>query len=320
MSGPTPPLPDTPRLTLDEVLLRDLQLDAQSGPGHPASSLKAGIVAANGVAVTGIEGHMFIGDGANRWERQFRGELTVVESWLAGWCEILRRRQADAAARGVSLWNVVLPEKQVVYPDKRWPGGEVTGENRPLKLLLPRVTDSSRLYYAADILRARRADGAVWFRHNSHWNPTGCCEVSLAVARALDAQVDFAEVRFSYRERPAQHDLAAHFFDPAPFEDTGLLDASVDVFFDNRLFQDTGRHTGSSYGLRNPAAADPRRLIVFGDSYSFDVGFTFALAEVFAEVVFVWSKSIDWALVEQHGAHIVIWESAERFLATLPQT
>ena len=63
----------------------------------------------------------------------------------------------------------------------------------------------------------------------------------------------------------------------------------------------------------------PRRLIVFGDSYSYDVGFTYALVEMFAEVVFVWSKTIDWSLVQTHGSQVVVWESAERFLATLPE-
>jgi len=212
----------------------------------------------------------------------------------------------------------VLPEKQCVYPEKRWPAGDGTGENRPLMHLLGRLGPGA-LLYAAPPMIARKADAAVWFRRNSHWNATGCCLVTLALAASLDVQAAIDEVRFTYRERPVQHDLAMHFFQDPPFETAGLLDPPVATFFDNRLYEDTGRHTGSSYGLRNPAAPDPRRLIVFGDSYSYDVGLTFALAELFAEVVFVWSKSIDWAEVERHQSQVIVWESAERFLATLPQ-
>jgi hypothetical protein len=317
--GPQPPRPETPRLTADEIRLQDLAQDAEE-LAHPVSQLKAGAISANVIAVAGADGHLFIGDGANRWERQYRGELTVADSWLTGWTAILNRRQVEAAARGVELLNVVLPEKQVVHPELRWPAGDVSGEGRPLKLLLPRLEPEARLLYGADALvNARRDSAAVWFRRNSHWNATGCCAVTAAAARALDAQADVTSIRYAYRRRPVQHDLAAHFFEPAPFETAGLLDAPVDTFFNNRLFETTGRNTGSSYGLRNPAAPDPRRLILFGDSYAYDVGFSFALAEIFAEVVFVWSKSVEWALVEQHGAQVVVWESAERFLATLPQ-
>jgi alginate O-acetyltransferase complex protein AlgJ len=319
MPGPTPPLPDTPRLTLDEIRRRDLELDALSSAAQPASNLKPGVTAGNGVAVVGQDGHMFIGDGANRWERQFRGELAIPEAWLSDWSRVLEQRQAQAAALGVALRNVVLPEKQAVYPEKRWPGGDVTGEARPLMHLLARLGPEPPLLYGAPPLLARKADAAVWFRRNSHWNATGCCLVATALAASLDAQVPLESVRFAYRERSLQHDLPMHFFEAAPFEDAGLLDAPVHTFFNNRLYEDTGRHTGSSFGLRNPAAPDSQRVVVFGDSYSYDVGFTFALAEIFAEVVFVWSKSIDWALVEQHQSQVVIWESAERFLATLPQ-
>lgn len=318
MPGPTPPLPDTPRLTLDEVRARDLALDAASA-AHPAGALKPGTVAPNAVAVTGVGGHMFIGDGANRWERQFRGELTVPETWLTGWQDVLARRAAQAQALGVSLVNVVLPEKQVVHVAERWPAGDVTGETRPFRLLQPRLGPDAHVLYGADALLARKADTAVWFRRNSHWTASGCCLVAEAVARRLDVQGDLSALRYSYRTRPVQHDLTVHFFTTSAMEEAGFLDAPVATYFDNQLLQTTGRNTGASYGLRNPAAPDPRRLIVFGDSYSYDVGFTFALIEMFAEVVFVWSKTIDWNLVAQHGSQVVVWESAERFLATLPE-
>lgn len=319
MPGPTPPLANTPRLTAQEIARRDQQLDAESGAAL-AVLLKAGTVAAGGVAVVGADGHMFIGDGANSWERQFRGELTIPEAWLLSWAAVFEQRTREAKALGVTLRNVVLPEKQVVYPELRWPAGDVTGAQRPLMRLLERLGPDAPVFYAAHPLLVRKATASVWFRRNSHWNPTGCCTVVEALAASLDAQADLATITYPYRERPLQHDLLVHFFQAAPFETVGLLDAPVDTFFNNRFFEDGGRHTGTSYGLRNPGAPDPRRVIVFGDSYSYDVGFTFALAEIFGEVVFVWSKSIEWDLVRQHGSQIVVWESAERFLATISKS
>jgi hypothetical protein len=317
MSGPTPPGPDTQRLTLDEIRARDLALFAAS-LNHPAGALQPGMHAPGGAAVTGVDGHMFIGDGANRWEQQVRGELTGPEAWLDGWSRIFAARASMAQALGVDICNVILPEKQVIHPDARWPAGDVTGERRPFLMLRPRLGPEPRLLYGGDILAPRTADTAVWFRRNSHWTASGCCLVANALAQRFDAQGDLAGGRFSYRVRPVQHDLTPHFFTNVAEEEAGLLDAPVAPYFDNRLLQTTGRHTGASYGLRNPEAPDRRRVIVFGDSYAYDVGFTFALAEIFREVVFVWSKAIDWSLVHRHESQLVVWESAERFLASLP--
>lgn len=317
--GPTSPLPDTPTLTADQIAQRDRELDSQSA-GDGLTALRPGTAALGNVAVVGEDGHMFIGDGANRWEQQFRGALNVPDEWLSNWTRVFDARGRQAASLGVTLRNVVLPEKQVIYPELRWPAGDVTGEGRPLMRLLARTGPQADVFYAAPALLARKAEAEVWFRRNSHWNATGCCAAVLALAQDLQAEADLDRMTFAYRERPLQHDLPAHFFREAPMETVGLLDAPVETFFNNRLYEDTRRHTGSSYGLRNPAAPDRRRMIVFGDSYSYDVGFTFALAQIFQEVVFVWSKALDWGLVERHDAQLVVWESAERFLATVAQS
>lgn len=307
------------RLGFDDIRGVDAELDALAGPGHPASHLRPGALSPHATAVAGHDGYLFIGDGANRWERQFRGELAVAESWLTGWSALLEQRQAEARRRGAPLWNVVIPEKQVIYPEKRWPNGEVSGDDRPLRKLLPKVGPELQLFYPEQALRAACAHGSVYFRHNSHWAPTGCCATTLALIEAVGAEVELADVRFNYRRGPVQHDLTGHFFDPAPPEEGGNLLPAGERVFDNRGLETTGRHAGSSYGLRNPEAPDRRRVIVFGDSYSYDVGFTFALSEIFLEVVFVWSKSVIWSAVERHQAQLVVWESAERFLATLPE-
>ena len=72
--------------------------------------------------MAGVDGYLFIGDGANRWERQYLGELKVVDAWKINWRNILAARQAQSQVHGVELWNFVAPEKQLVLPDKRWPG------------------------------------------------------------------------------------------------------------------------------------------------------------------------------------------------------
>jgi alginate O-acetyltransferase complex protein AlgJ len=70
--------------------------------------------------------------------------------------------------------------------------------------------------------------------------------------------------------------------------------------------------------------ADPRRLVLFGDSYANFVTeaasgvLTPMLAETFREFHFVWSSSVDWAYVERVRPDILVTEISERFMARVP--
>lgn len=81
-----------------------------------------------------------------------------------------------------------------------------------------------------------------------------------------------------------------------------------------------GVFVGSRVVLRNEGAADPRRLLIFGDSYSYEAAprLTTMLAETFGEVHAIWSADIDWAYVRAVKPDIVLFEIAERFLRRVP--
>jgi len=305
-------------LTLAELRAVDVEVDALAGPGHAASGLKPGVTSPNAVAVAGREGYLFIGDGANRWERQLLSETPPPEAWREAWMRVLAGRQAEAARRGVRLETLIVPEKQVIYPDKRWGPQPPDIGRRPVAGLLPRLGADLRVRYPVLELRAARALGPAFHRHNSHWTPSGCGAVLTALAAHLGAPVDWTTQRFAYRRHSTAQDLTGHLFDPAPAEETGALERVGEVWFDDPQYEKTGRNTGSTYGVRNPRAPDARRVVVFGDSYAFDAGLGAALSAVFAQVVFVWSKAARWDAVEAHGADIVICETAERFMATVP--
>lgn len=297
----------------------DSLCDAAAGPPHPASCLRPGVRSATGAAVAGIDGFLFIGDGANRWEEQYLWSQPLADRWLASWRRILEQRQSQARARGAVLWNLVIPEKQVLHADKRWPQETSAGEQRPWRQLERTLSPDLQVVYGAEALRSLEGKAPAYFRHNSHCTPSGCCALAQAVLDAMRLPVSLAAQPLTYVQDVRAHDLTVHFFDPAPQEDYAWLHPAGEVVFDNQAFERTGRYTGSSYGVRNPAAPDPRRAIVFGDSYSYDVGLTFALSAVFAETVFVWSKALDWAAVDRHQSQVIVWESAERFINSLPE-
>lgn len=84
-------------------------------------------------------------------------------------------------------------------------------------------------------------------------------------------------------------------------------------------------HIGAHAIFRNDdARADPRRLVVFGDSYcqhssvSPVATLTPFLADTFREVHFLWSTSVDWAYLADLRPDFVLGEVAERFMIDLP--
>jgi len=307
-------------MRVDEIRRLDAELEARGAAQHTDAILKPGVVSPGGVAVSGHDGFLFIGDGANRWERQYLGELTIVPSWTEAWRALFVRRQAEAAARGVSLWNFIIPEKQVIYPEKRWGETVPAADRRPLKQLMAGLDGAAaQIAYPEEALLAAKTSAPAYFRRNSHWTASGCCAAVEMLLSAMEVRVAIGDVAFAVERNHAPHDLSVHFFSTPPAEEFVLLAAAGEVTDHNRQLELTGRHQGSSYVVRNPAAPDGRKVIVFGDSYGLDMGFTAALSAVFAQVVFVWSKAVLWDLVGRHASQLVLWQSAERYLATMPE-
>ena len=70
--------------------------------------------------------------------------------------------------------------------------------------------------------------------------------------------------------------------------------------------------------MKNRAAPDGRRIMIFGDSFSYGAGLGAFLSAVFRETAFFWSKDVLWDEVDRYRPDIVVWQTAERFLATVP--
>lgn len=113
-----------------------------------------------------------------------------------------------------------------------------------------------------------------------------------------------------------------------------LFDSAARRVYANDLvttFEGLGRgrdaHIGAHVIFRNPSPqADPRRLVLFGDSYAHHTPnpctgtLTPMLADTFAEVHMLWSTSIDWGYVARVRPDFVVSQIAERFMVDVPQT
>lgn len=251
------------------------------------------------------------------------------------WTKLIERRRARAQALGSRYFHVVAPEKLSVYDDRLarpfLDGTEGIGSR-----LARSVLASPAAECWIDLLgrlRAARDHGPnLYHKTDTHWAYAGALIAAETVCSALGITpprhisepkaldpVDFTfdlgtKLRPPVVERLSPETIQIH---AARVEENALARIRREPGMANA----PGFHVGSRMVLRtgHPEAA-PLRVVLFGDSYSSEYGFTLGvmLAESVAELHSVWSANIDWAYVERVRPDIVIGEIAERFLRKVP--
>ncbi|MFE1601090.1 alginate O-acetyltransferase AlgX-related protein [Methylobacterium sp. ID0610] len=279
----------------------------------------------------GRDGWLFLVGGTNQVLRQYRA--TPLAAWrLWRWRRLIERRASRAAALGLRFHQVVVPEKISIYED-RLDGIAVDPALSPARRLGLRMARSPAAGCWIDLVGPMRAargeDRPLYLRTDTHWTERGCQLAYAEIMRGLGAtpRPDLAER--PYQDTAAVLDLGQKLAS-RPVETARMVqyqrDASrVEANALLETFEAQGRamelHVGARAVFRNEGPqADPRRLVLFGDSCAHFGGFflTGLLAESFREVHFVWSASIDWGYVERVRPHLLLVEMAERFLGRLP--
>ncbi|WP_341912368.1 hypothetical protein [Ferrovibrio terrae] len=281
-----------------------------------------GTHSSNRAAVAGRDGVLFIADGQNKWEMQLAGIMPAGPPWVKTWQDALRDRQMICARDGIALAHLVMPEKQILLPHLRWAEAAPTAfPGRPLRRIPWDVAGPIGLIYPeADFAAARDWSGLYW-RRNSHCLPSSCLIATRRLLTAYGLAESLDDSAIDVVERPARHDLIAHFLHPAPTEDGLAIRRPGETLLHKDGRAEGKSLRGSRYVIRNRAAKVAAPLAIFGDSYSWDgVGLGEALAYMFQEVHFIWQKDIDWSYVASHGIRFLLWESAERFLGMPPRS
>jgi alginate O-acetyltransferase complex protein AlgJ len=283
----------------------------------------------NGVAA-GQEGWLYW-VGRAREVEAFYGDTATSRRVLARWTRLIARRARRLDGLGIRHLHTVVPDKLAIYPDllgRPFPGVE----DPPGVRLARRVAQDSAapmVDLQAPLLTAR-ADEPVYLRTDTHWTYRGYLTAYRALCEAVDAPVAahvFAgtgmreRFTFDLGEKltpPVDEEYVAYDF-PRHAERVDA-NALVQVRESGRAVRARGLFVGSRVVLENRAAPDPRRVVLFGDSYIYSPGarLTAMLAETFREVHAIWSANIDWTYVEAAKPDILMFEIAERFLRQVP--
>jgi alginate O-acetyltransferase complex protein AlgJ len=277
----------------------------------------------------GRDGWLFLVGGRNRAVRLYR-RTPLIWLWLRRWRRIIEARARRCERLGIRFVQVVAPEKLTILAHRS-----------AVKLVDPALSPAVRLAalmarsFAApryvDLvapLRAAAERTDVYLRTDSHWNYQGCLIAYRCICAVLGAAPRDDLAGRSFQVYDQAMDLGNKLTPPRtePLRVYNIMQDSKRRSVNELVAAflaagGKGPLTGTQAVYQNDSpAADPRRVLIFGDSYShFDpVQLTAMFAETFREVCFVWSTSIDWRFVDEVRPDILLCELAERYLRVVP--
>lgn len=284
----------------------------------------------------GRDGWLFLTGGSNRVLAQY-GAPGFSRAALWRWRRLLEDRVRRCNRLGIRFAHVVAPEKLSVQLDAL-DGLEFDPDRAPALRLARWLRLSIAQGAWIDLVgpfRARARATALYRRTDSHWTFAGGLLAYQTICRHLGVapREDFEARRTGSDDLMTTGDLGLKLDPPrAEVAESCVFASEARRVHANRLLLELeakGRgydaHIGAQAVFRNAAAPDPRRLVLFGDSYAHHTPnprtgtLTPLLADTFAEVHMLWSTSVDWAYLERVRPDFVVTEIAERFMIDLPQ-
>jgi hypothetical protein len=293
-------------------------------PDLAAWGLQPGTRSADGIAIIGHEGWLFLCGGSNANLGQYVGEVEMEPGWLEEWQRVIEHREEEIASLGVAAALLVVPDKLAVY-EQHYPEPLDRVGPRPVERLL--AVPGLPVAYPLAELRAAAASGEeVYLRTDTHLTFRGNELLASSVLGALGVgeAPDFSSLALN--TYPIAGDLGVK-FEPqivSIVSEPGSLH-QAEIVEDNREeIEAVDGHIGTRRVFRNERAPDRRVAVIFGDSFGFSApyyqGISWFLAQVFREVHFVWVPfGWDAEYVRRVGAEAVLVQGAERFVARAPR-
>ncbi len=282
---------------------------------------RPGTWSADGVAVTGRSGWVFLGAGTNAILDQYRGAMELAPMFHERWAEAMAARRAGAEALGAAFVGLIVPDKLPVLADA-FPDALPSAAEAPAAVLAARP-ELGLLYPVAELTAV--PDGA-YLRTDTHLTYVGNAALAAVVAKAVGVTMPPALTSEQLHRYVISGDLGSRFSPEiveVVAEPAGWGEAR-EVESNREEIGSVGAHIGTRQVLRNDAAGDERTVVVFGDSYAFAApnyqGLAWFLAQAFREVHFVWIPfgwDPDYAAAV--GAGVVVCQGAERFVIRPPE-
>ncbi|HQZ12753.1 MAG TPA: hypothetical protein PK286_07675 [Devosia sp.] len=304
---------------------KDVPASVKPAPVRPGDMspvlLPVGTKSPNGNVMLGGGGKFFLVEGSNGLLAQYGRTASEVAPDVGRWRALVAARRDHAASVGAALFQTIVPEQLSVvphlFPDElRTPTAMFGGVEAALTELL-----GDRY---VSVIGSLEALGARAVRPgDSHLTPEGSCALARRITGAIAPGVSIAP-EFSGTGKLAG-DLLVQMFN-MPIEEH-FATPSENWFpvptLISRIEPRPNRHMGLEEHWENPAAQIDRSILVFGNSFFATEAFGPAhlgwwFARLFREYHFVWSPGYFAETVTDLRPDIVLCQTIERFLPTVP--
>jgi alginate O-acetyltransferase complex protein AlgJ len=286
--------------------------------------LQPGTRSADGVAIVGHNGWLFLCGGTNANLDHYLGLAELPFGWQEGWREAVTRMTADAEELGIAMALLMVPDKLAVY-EEQYPEELQKARPRPAERL--QAIPGLPITYPLAELRAAVDEGQeIYQRTDSHLTFQGNRVLLASVLSDLEIESspDFSEMPL--RSYPVAGDLGAR-FDPqivSIVSEPGSLGHARIVQDNREQIAAVDGHIGTQRIFHNEQASDPRVAVVFGDSFAFaspdTPGLSWFLSQIFQEVHFIWVPfGWDPEYVRRVKGQAVLVQGAERFASRIPR-
>ncbi|WP_156347328.1 MULTISPECIES: hypothetical protein [unclassified Sphingomonas] len=289
-----------------------------------ALPVEVGTLAFDHSTVIGRDAYLFLSGGSNNLGRLY--QTNDCSDLGMAWSELIDRRAETLQSMGCKYLQCIVPEKQSVL-------GRLHPENisgpTPILQLINKTHAWKSMYL--DVYRLfddlYREKGLSPFRKvDTHLNFFGVETLADAILRWVKPGVDSIG-RPVLKPQLSPGDLGNKF---AVGEIVETLEYPVleswefarrDVSLISEHSPEEG-HTGSIRHWTNADSLLNEKIVIFGNSI-FERGggpltLSWWMARIFRETIFIWSSSIDFGLVEKIKPDVVICQTVERFIGTVP--
>jgi len=285
-----------------------------------------GLVSAEGDAILGRDGYLFLIGGTNKLRALYASPETdqqriVLETLAQRWKALFLKRKAYCDSAGIRYVQCIIPEKLTVLRDLL--------DGPPMRTpLLDEVERAVQdLDYCVNasgpFLQANDRKG-FWSRNDTHlspfgaWNVMGMLGERLGLDKSVLSRATFEKTAF-YRGDLSRRVIGIGLWEAQmdPIVDAMVAPTQAPALIESA--EPPGRgHIGTRRVWKRDDAPFDLRVVAFANSF-FDTGETASriswwASRLFREFHFVWGPDFDFAYLDRVRPNIVIGQTIERFL------
>jgi len=277
----------------------------------------------DGNVIIGKDGWLFFRPDGDHDLIAFRGLNPLSDDELTAWQNLLEKRNAWLASKGIPFLVVIPPDKQTIYPEYLPPEYQRLRPQSRLDQLVERLRQTHSPVRFIDLraaLLAAKPSGILYHKTDTHWNDSGAfvgySVIIQAVRELLPKWNIIPQTRDDFFHGPLHPevgDLAKMMDMPDQYPDQGFqLIRKIPFTIPSTLMD---RNEIAVQDLNDPTKP---RLVFYRDS--FGIGLAQLLGPHFGRIAYAFYYEMNPAFILGEKPDLVIDEFLERNLYIAPPT